>query len=36
MNDREKKSGRWKYKNLKYLKNEKRFLDETENIFHSF
>ena len=32
---RGKKRGRQKYKNL-YLENEKSFLDEIKNIFHSF
>ena len=33
MVDREKKRGRWKYKNLE---NEKSFLGEIKNISHSF
>ena len=33
MADREKKTGRWKYKNLE---NEKSFLGEIKNISHSF
>ena len=32
MTDREKKSGKRKYKN-EYLENEKSFLDEIKNIF---
>ena len=35
MADREKKRRRWKYKKFEYLKNEKTFLDEIKNIFHS-
>ena len=35
MADREKKRGRQKYKNLN-IKNEKSFLDEIKNVFHSF
>ena len=27
---------RWKYKNLNISENEKSFLDEIKNIFHSF
>ena len=36
MADREKKRERWKHKKIKYLENEKNFLDEIKNIFHSF
>ena len=35
MTDREKKRGRWKYKNLN-LKNEKNFLDEIKSIFYNY
>ena len=35
MADREKK-GKMKMQKFKYLKNEKSFLDELKNIFHSF
>ena len=30
------KEGKTKIQKLEYLKNEKRFLDEIKNIFHSF
>ena len=30
-----KKEGKMKIQKFKYLKNEKSFLDEIENIFHS-
>ena len=33
MADRGKKRGRWKYKKIEYLENEKSFLDEIKNIF---
>ena len=33
MADKEKKRGKWKYKNLEH---EKGFLDEIKNVFHSF
>ena len=36
MADREKTRGRWEHKKIKYLENEKSFLDEIRNIFHSF
>ena len=36
MADREKKEGKAKIQKFKYLKNEKSFLDEIKNIFHSF
>ena len=36
MADREKKKGKTKIQKFKYLKNEKSFLDEIKNIFHSF
>ena len=36
MADREKKRGRWKYKNLNISEKEKSFLDEIKNIFYSF
>ena len=36
MADREKKEGKTKIQKFKYLKNEKSFLDEIKNIFHSF
>ena len=36
MADREKKRGGRKYKNLNILRMKKSFLDEVENIFHSF
>ena len=35
MTSREKKR-RQKYKKTEYLENEKSFLDELKNIFHSF
>ena len=35
MADREKR-GEDEYTRIKYLKNEKSFLDEIKNIFHSF
>ena len=35
MFDREKKRGKWKYKNLN-ISNEMSFLDEIKNIFHNF
>ena len=31
-----KKEGKTKMQKINYLRNEKRFLDETKNIFHSF
>ena len=31
-----KKKGKVKIQKFKYLKNEKSFLDEIKNIFHSF
>ena len=30
------KEGKMKIKKVEYLKNEKSFLDEIKNIFHSF
>ena len=36
MADREKNRVRRKYKKIEYLENEKSFLDEIKNIFHSF
>ena len=36
MADREKKEGKTKIQKFKYLTNEKSFLDEIKNIFHSF
>ena len=35
MTDRE-KNGKMKIQKFEYLENEKSFLDETKNIFHSF
>ena len=35
MTGREKKRGRWKYKNLN-LKNEKNFSDEIKSIFYNY
>ena len=35
MGDREKLRGTWKYNDLKYLENEKSFLDELKIIFHN-
>ena len=36
MADREKKEGKTEIQKLKYLENEKSFLDEMNNIFHGF
>ena len=36
MADRKKKEGKMKIQKFEYLENEKSFLDETKNIFHSF
>ena len=36
MADMGEKEGKTKIQKLEYLKNEKSFLDETKNIFHSF
>ena len=36
MADREKKRGRVEIQKFEYLENEKSFLDEIKNIFHSF
>ena len=36
MADREKKRGRTEIQKSEYLENEKSFLDEIKNIFHSF
>ena len=36
MTDREKKEGKMNLRKFEYLKNEKSFLDEIKNIFHSF
>ena len=36
MADREKKEGKTEIQKLKYLENEKSFLDEMKNIFHGF
>ena len=36
MADRGKKRGKTGIQKSDYLKNEKRFLDEIKNIFHSF
>ena len=36
MAEREKKEGKTKIRKLKYLENEKSFLDEINNIFHIF
>ena len=36
MADREKKKEGREYKKIKYLENEKIFLDEVKSIFHSF
>ena len=36
MDDKEKKEGKTEIQKFKYLKNEKSFLDEIKNIFHSF
>ena len=36
MADWEKKNGKMEIQKVKYLKNEKSFLDEIKNIFHSF
>ena len=36
MANREKKRGRQKYKKYEFLENEKSFLGEIKDIFHSF
>ena len=36
MADREKKRGRWKYKNFNISRTKRAFLDEMTSIFHSF
>ena len=36
MTDREKKEGKTEIQKFEYLENEKSFLDEVKNIFHSF
>ena len=36
MADREKNRGKTEIQKLEYLENEKSFLDEIKNIFHSF
>ena len=36
MADREKKKGKMEIQKFKYLENEKGFLDQVKNIFHSF
>ena len=36
MAEREKKEGKAKIRKYEYLENEKSFLDEIKNIFHSF
>ena len=36
MVDREKKEGKANIQQFEYLENEKIFLDEIKNIFHSF
>ena len=36
MVDWEQKEGKMKIQRFDYLENEKSFLDETQNIFHSF
>ena len=36
MANREIKGGKTKMLKLEYLENEKSFLDEIENVFHSF
>ena len=36
MTDSEKKGGKTKIQKFEYLENEKSFLDEIKNIFHSF
>ena len=36
MADREKKKGKTDLQKIAYLENEKSFLDEIKNIFHSF
>ena len=36
MADWEKKEGKTNMQKFEYLKNEKSFLDEIKNIFHSF
>ena len=36
MADREKKKGKMEKQKFEYLENNKSFLDEIKNIFHSF
>ena len=36
MADREKKRGKTEIQKFEYLENEKNFLDEIKNTFHSF
>ena len=36
MTDREKEMGKTKIQKFEYLENEKSYLDEIKNIFHSF
>ena len=36
MADREKKKGKMKIQKFEYIDNEKNYLDEIKNIFHSF
>ena len=36
MADREEKKGKREIQKLEYLENEKTFLNEVKNIFHSF
>ena len=36
MADREKKDGRMEIQKFEYLEDERSFLDEIKNIFHSF
>ena len=36
MAEREKKEGKTEIQKFEYFKNEKSFLDETKDIFHSF
>ena len=36
MTDREKEMGKTKIQKFEYLENEKSYLDQIKNIFHSF
>ena len=36
MTDKEQKRGKTEIQKFEYLENEKSFLDEIKNIFHSF